>query len=461
LKCPFGNITCLAYSPDGNTLAIGIDHSIHLWEVRTGKLIRTIRGEKTFLNCLAFSPDGKTLAGGTMNGKSTLWEVGTGKQIRAFRCQRGFLCTVAFSPDGKTMATAGEDKCIRLWEVATGKEVRKLGGHDKAVSSVAFSLSGKKLASVGSDETCRLWALESGRQEHLLNERTVCISYSLDGRRLATISERDNKVSIWQLPDCRRVRRMGRGQEDMGCVSFSPDGRSVLCMTSQVIELREVSSGRLIREYSVPDNRFRNVTFSPDGTTFSSSNLGSTVYVWDVTGLGNARRKPQKLSDKTLKSMWSDLVSDDASKAHRVVWLMVASPTESVPFLKARLHRVVSDERRLARLIANLDDDRFQVRESATKELEKIGPAAEPRLRQALEGMPSAECKSRTDKVLKGIQTSPERVLMYRAMMVLEQIGTPEAREVLKSLAKGTKGVELTEEARSSLDRLSRRVSKP
>jgi WD40 repeat protein len=428
--------------------------------VRTGKQFRTIRGEKTkliWLNCLAFSPDGKTLAAGTNNGKCTLWDVGTGKQIRAILCQQGFLCTVAFSPDSKALATAGEDMFIRLWDVATGKELRKLGGHDKGVCSVAFSLTGKTLASVGGDGTCRLWALDSGRQEHLLNKRAVTISYSLDGRRVATIGERDNWVSIWQLPSRRRVITMGRGQEDLRCVAFSPDGRTVLHAASRVIELREVATGRLIREHSLPINLFHYAVFSPDGTTFSSAHLGSTAFVWDVTGLGSETRKNKKLSERALKSLWSDLASGDAAKAHHAVWLMIASPIESVSFLKPRLHRVVTDERLVNRLIADLDDDRFEVRESATKELDKIGQPAEPRLLQALEGMPSAERKNRIDKLLKGIQTSPERVLMYRAMMVLEQIGTPEAREVLKSLARGTKGVELTEEAKASLARLAKR----
>src|SRR5262249_58814508 len=116
--------------------------------------------------------------------------------------------------------------------------------------------------------------------------------------------------------------------------------------------------------------------------------------------------------------------------------------------------------RTLAKLIANLDDDRFDVREAATQELRRLGSAAEPALRKALEGKPSAEARRRIGGLLeiRGEEKIPaEQLRALRAIAVLERIGSPAAKEVLEALAKGAPGAKLTQEAKASLERLARR----
>lgn len=99
------------------------------------------------------------------------------------------------------------------------------------------------------------------------------------------------------------------------------------------------------------------------------------------------------------------------------------------------------------------------MRERAGEELEKIGAAAEPALRRALEGKPSAEATKRIEALLAKRSTpgvSPERVAATRALEVLELAGTPEARRLIKSLADGAPGTPATTEAREALERLAR-----
>src|SRR5262249_14761932 len=117
------------------------------------------------------------------------------------------------------------------------------------------------------------------------------------------------------------------------------------------------------------------------------------------------------------------------------------------------------DAKQAARLIKDLDTDEFAVREKATEQLEKLGVAGEPILRQALKGALSEEARTRLQKVVDGLGSgSAVRWREIRTIEVLERIGTPEGQEVLRSPAKGAAGTQVTREAQASLDRLAKQV---
>src|SRR5262249_7483471 len=117
------------------------------------------------------------------------------------------------------------------------------------------------------------------------------------------------------------------------------------------------------------------------------------------------------------------------------------------------------DPQKIRRLIADLDDDVFAVREAAQKALAKLGAVAEPVLRETLDNNPSAETRRRIEGLL-AIYTlgapDPEILRRLRAVQVLEQLATPEARQVLHALARGAAGDRLTREAKTALQRLHR-----
>src|SRR5262249_6532033 len=131
------------------------------------------------------------------------------------------------------------------------------------------------------------------------------------------------------------------------------------------------------------------------------------------------------------------------------------------PYLKERVRPVAAltapQQRRVDRLIADLDNDEFEVREKATVDLEKLGESAVPAMRQVLKNKPSAEVARRLEKLLlphdrKAGEPGSSREL--GAVAVLEYAGTAEAKELLEALARGTAGARLTDEAGAALRRL-------
>jgi hypothetical protein len=162
-----------------------------------------------------------------------------------------------------------------------------------------------------------------------------------------------------------------------------------------------------------------------------------------------------------LETLWADLAANDPEKAQRAIDQVVARPEEAVPFLAQRLKPADSlSPRRLARLLADLDSDEFEVRTRASCELEKVAEVVEADLRQALSGRPSPEVRRRVEALLEGIARrrllpTPERRREERGIEMLEQVGNGPARELLGRLARGAAAAPLTRDAKGALGRLA------
>jgi WD40 repeat protein len=157
-----------------------------LWNVRTGALIRTLRGHGDKVRQVVFSPDGKTLVSSGDDATIKVWDAETGALIRTLTGHSELVMSVAFSPDGKLLASGSDDASVRLWDAKTGKPLRKImrvdrllellapvakklfgleiDGHSYAVRAVAFSPDGKTLASASVDPVVKLWNVETAAE---------------------------------------------------------------------------------------------------------------------------------------------------------------------------------------------------------------------------------------------------------------------------------------------------------
>jgi hypothetical protein len=189
--------------------------------------------------------------------------------------------------------------------------------------------------------------------------------------------------------------------------------------------------------------------------------LVAVYFLW-TTGVPFWVRGPGQGSApdaRVCEALWADLAGEDAPRAYRALCRLAEHRSVAAPFLagKVRPATAVAPER-LARLVRDLDDEAFAVRDSAQQGLTEAGPLAAPALRQALEGRLSPEAKRRVEDVLGRIEREEldaDTLRGVRAVEALERMGTPEARAVLTTLAGGAEGAVLTREARASLDRLA------
>ncbi len=287
------------------------------------------------------------------------------------------------------------------------------------------------------------------------------MAFSPDGKTLASRSY-DDYVDLWEVASGRKRLRFKVQKGPARSLLFSPDG-NLLASTGweEVVHLWDFATGEECQHLTGHQGSISCLAFSPDGKTLASGSSDTTALVWDLTSLRSSRpARKANFTPSDLERPWRDLGSEEADDAFRALQEMLQVPERSLAFLKKQVQPVPPlDSRKIGRLIAQLDDNEFERRSDAERELAKLAELAEPQLRRALLDQPSPELRRRAERLLATLEepkTRPDRLRAIRVVEVLEHIGSAEARDFLKTLAQGAPQALLTREAKQALDRLNR-----
>jgi RNA polymerase sigma factor (sigma-70 family) len=459
-------VTKATWSPDGRTVVTG-DHTGRLlvWDAATGRLTRTVPLDGALSGPpFAFRSDGKRFACTLHVGRVALFDPATWQpagEIKLPGGDRSYIRRLQFLADGSGLLVGyGPDERLERWDVGADKPRWTLT--DRVLVS-AVSPDGKHFAaSVAKGVSIR--SIADGAELRLIPAgadadtnvaypiRVDALAFSPNGSLVAGTRWDKGDVWVWDVATGAEVRRLvGHPVPDdtrIGetSIAFSADGRWLATgHLDRTARIWELSTGKEALRLTGHDATVSGVSFARDGRTLLTS-AGLEVLLWDLTA--GADRSAN------LEPLWTDLGSDDASKACRAAASLAARGDRAVEFLKGKLTPAPApDAGALAKLVADLDSDRFAAREAATRALTALGPAAVPALEAGLAKGPSAEGKTRIVDLLarlrqplSGVDARPGR-----AVQALQWAGGDAARAVLKSWAGGAPGIRLTEEARRAL----------
>jgi dipeptidyl aminopeptidase/acylaminoacyl peptidase len=418
-------ICYLAFSADGNTMAVG-GREIILLRTGTAEELRHFTVKEESLVCAAISPSGKILAGGGVS--IHLWNLPEGKEVPKFDGFDGGISSLAFSPDGALLVSGTDGARIRVSETATGKEIHR------------FQKPFKRRIPFGHDEP----------------DAVYCVAFSPDGKTVAAGSW-EYAVRLWDMSSGKEVRRLKSWDLPITSIAFTPDGKLLaVAGWDGIVRLWELLTGQEIHRFTGHIGEITSIAISPDGRLLASGSKDTSVLVWDLGGREDLPKGSP--SAKEMEGLWEAL-GQDATKAYLASRRLVAAPQKTVVLLQERVwHTPLVDHDKLTRLINDLDSNDFQVREKASVELAELTELAEPDLQKVLKGKPSLEMRRRIEDLLKKLQDTPSssRLRVSRSIRILELINTSEAKQLLQSFAERGSETQLTKEAKLALARLGR-----
>jgi eukaryotic-like serine/threonine-protein kinase len=149
-----GDFLATAVSPDGKLLATNREH-VEIYDFPSLRLIRSLPFELGARGASRFSPDGRLLASGGDNGEIHLWDLKKGEELMSLRSDGHAILSLAFSPDGTRLAAGlGGTSHVELWHVTSGRRLTSLPMPTQIseVTDLSFSPDQRTLVSVGIGE---------------------------------------------------------------------------------------------------------------------------------------------------------------------------------------------------------------------------------------------------------------------------------------------------------------------
>ncbi|MGW7362014.1 protein kinase domain-containing protein [Streptomyces sp. NPDC054841] len=243
-------------TPDGRLAVTGEYGPIQLWDLTTGRCLRTLEGHKdghyTNVRSVDLSSDGRFAVSSGEDKTVRFWDLSDGRCLRTLDEQSH---GVRLSPDGRRALWGWSDGTLRLWNTRTGELTTTPDGHAAGAEQVEVSADSRWALSSGWERrgpSVRLWDLAGGRCERVLAGHTspvIGLCFRPDGNT-AVIAHQDKTIALWDVRRPRLIRAL-RGGGRARLMSLDSAGRFLLTGDDSTGDAQfwDLESGRCLRTY--------------------------------------------------------------------------------------------------------------------------------------------------------------------------------------------------------------------
>jgi RNA polymerase sigma factor (sigma-70 family) len=295
----------LGFLPDGKTIvtALAWGQAVQFWEASTGKLLRELSTEPLSIRGFALAPDGKHFAvngflpevgNQPAQGAVRVWEVASGKPVRTFDRAERDDGSLAFTPDGKMLISLGQSGLLRIEEIASGTELLRHQFPRDVGGGLAVSPDGSTLGvSTGANSSkLYVWKWQEAEEPRSIKipERAGrVLAFSPDGARLAECGDVVDRVRIWDVASGRLLHKLRPSEAEshwQSAVVFSPDGKTLVTAshsnTAGAVHLWDATTGRYRSRLDTGTAAVGRFAFSPDSRLLASTGGDGRLRVWNL-----------------------------------------------------------------------------------------------------------------------------------------------------------------------------------
>lgn len=274
------NVRDLAFGARGRVLAVAAGSDVVLWRLPGGTKLGVLSGHADLVAGVAVSPDGSWAVTGSAKGAVVLWDVRTARRVRSLRGLSDDVVKVLFSADGRTVFAADASRALG-WEATTGVVTARFPGTSGQISSLAVSAPAGVLA-VADGPAIALAALTTGARVGAVSaDPFTRLSFSPDGRTLAGAAV--DVVRRWSVPRATEVARLAGWTDWVYGVAAHPHGR-LLATTGFGRQVNVWDAAGEVRRLAGHQGPVRSVAWSADGSVLATRGDIDTVRTWDGAG---------------------------------------------------------------------------------------------------------------------------------------------------------------------------------
>jgi len=277
-------VVVVALTPNGTMAISGSeDGTLGVWEVETGKELRTLGAHRSVVQAVALTADGAKVLSGSHDGELKVWDVAAGLLLWTLQSRQSPILAVAMTPDGRTAISGSADGTLATWDVVTGQELWTVKGHESRVNAVALSADGQTAISGSNDKTVKVWSLPKGERRHVLEGHTGpvnVVALTADGRRAISGGE-DVLLKVWDIVTGKEILMLEDNQSPVLAVALTADGKTaVSCADDKTLRVWNIAASAESRFKTGYPGRIDAVALARGGRTAISGD--DELKVWDV-----------------------------------------------------------------------------------------------------------------------------------------------------------------------------------